>query len=186
MHRTGRNRREGIKLAAYVAAGTISGLLAGAALGALGGLFPASMRAGLAVLAGVLAVGIGGMGLRGVRLRMPQVDHETPYNWLRPGPIRWAIRNGATLGIGVMSRLGFWLWYVIPVGSLLSGSPMVGAIGYGLYGFTRTISAGGIMLIGRKHRDPANVVFGFSSRARRLANIQLLAMGLCLLIFAGL
>lgn len=52
----------------------------------------------------------------------------------------WAIRNGASLGLGFTSRLGFWIWYLIPASSFLLGEPLLGAALYGLYGAVRSIA----------------------------------------------
>jgi hypothetical protein len=60
------------------------------------------------------------------------------------GPLGWATRNGLALGIGATSRIGFWLWYVMPVTALLSASPLAGAAIYGLYGALR---AGGVWVL---------------------------------------
>jgi hypothetical protein len=45
--------------------------------------------------------------------------------------------NGALLGLAVTSRIGFWLWYVVPLAAFLSAAPVAGAIVWGLYGLAR-------------------------------------------------
>lgn len=61
------------------------------------------------------------------------------------GPLRWAARNGTALGLGFTSRLGFWLWFVVPLTGLLSGRPAIGALAYGIYGFSRTALPAAVM-----------------------------------------
>src|SRR3712207_8459275 len=39
------------------------------------------------------------------------------------------------------SRIGFWLWYAIPLGAFLVGDPWLGAVVYGTYGFVRGLGA---------------------------------------------
>jgi uncharacterized membrane protein len=50
--------------------------------------------------------------------------------------------NGAAIGFGATSRLGFWLWYAIPIGSFLLASPIAAAGIWMAYGIARTASAG--------------------------------------------
>ncbi len=185
MHRIGNNRGAGAKLTLYVLAGTASGLVAGAALGAIGGLLSPDTRAAIATVLALGAMGVGILELAGRRLRLIEVDRETPYVWLRQGPLSWAIRNGATIGLGARTRIGFWLWYVIPAGALVGGSPLLGALGYGLYGLTRTLGAGGLFVLGRSGRATGLEILRQSNRARSIASAQLLVVGLASFIILG-
>lgn len=72
-----------------------------------------------------------------LRVPLPQRDVETPQVLLHRGPLWWAMGNGALLGLAVTSRIGFWLWYVVPIGCLVSGSPVTGALVWGLYAVAR-------------------------------------------------
>jgi hypothetical protein len=45
-----------------------------------------------------------------------------------------------------MSRVGFWLWYVVPVGAFLIGDALFGALLYGMYGLTRGAAVFAIIL----------------------------------------
>ena len=65
---------------------------------------------------------------------------------MQNGPLWWAIRNGVTLGFGATSRIGFLLWYVVPIGALLFGSPALGAAIYGTYELVRGAAAPAILL----------------------------------------
>lgn len=186
MHRTKAQPKRTLKLVSYGFAGAAGGAIAGAALGFAGGALPTSVRAALAALLGLLAIGVAVAELSGHRVPRLEFDRETPYGWLRPGPVSWALRNGFALGIGAKSRLGFWLWYAIPLGSLLIGLPAVGALAYGSYGLVRTLSAGGILMLEGREVDPAGKIFAMSYRARRLTNLVLLTVGVCLVVFVGL
>ena len=184
--RTPDNRSEGIRLFMYSMAGTVAAALTGAVLGLLGGLIPSGGRAMLAVGA-ALGVGIVAVvELRGRRVPLLQADRETPYNWLEPGPLSWAVRNGASLGFGARTRLGFWLWYVIPIGSLLSADPLIGAFGYGLYGFVRTASVSGLLRLERRGLFTDIEVLRSSAAARTATNLQLITVALLTILLLGL
>jgi hypothetical protein len=64
--------------------------------------------------------------------------------WLRDARGRRSLKNGMVLGLGFTTRIGFWLWYVVPVTALASGDARVGASVWGLYGFARGISPLGL------------------------------------------
>lgn len=170
------------KAVTFNAAAVLAGLGAGAALGFLGGLLPEQPRIGVALLLCAAAIPVAVLELTGRRLPPLQRNHETPQRWLHRGPIRWAIRNGAVLGIAVTSRLGFWLWYVVPLAALLSGSAWWGMVDYGTYGGVR--AAGVWLLLAPPLRGRG--VDGISPLqllrrmplARRAAAFQLLAVAL--------
>ncbi|HEX2296420.1 MAG TPA: hypothetical protein VHN37_14075 [Actinomycetota bacterium] len=134
------------KAVLHALAGLTAGAAAGAALGLLGSRLPLDVRAAAAAVLGVTAVVVGAAELWSPRTRGPRGrDRETPQRWMDMGPLRWAARNGIALGLGFTSRLGFWLWFVVPLTGLLSGSLWVGALAYGLYGFSRTALPGAVM-----------------------------------------
>jgi hypothetical protein len=138
-------RRIGV-LAVYVLAGTTAGAIAGAGAGALGALLSEDARV-IGATVGSLALALLGLAAITGRLARPplQCDRETPQRWARGGGgIRWGLLNGSSLGFGATSRLGFVLWYVIPMGAFLSGSAVFGAALWGLYGFVRMAGAGAI------------------------------------------
>lgn len=185
MYRTQRGRSEGLRLAAYAAAGLAAAALAGALLGLLGSLVPGAVRAALAVVLALAAICIALLELSGRRVPLVQIDRETPYGWLAPGPLLWAWRNGAALGFGARTRLGFWLWYAIPLGSFLAGSVWLGALGYGLYGLTRTLGVAGLLRWERLGRFNDVEVLRSSAAARTVTDVQLLALGIVAAIFVG-
>lgn len=121
----------------YSFAGLAGGVVAGLILGWLGSNLPAQTRIGMAILVSLAGVAVGLFSL--LRGGMPlQCNRETPRAWVDTTPTRWAIQNGLVLGIGATSRLGFWLWYAVPLAALLFGSPWFGALIFGLFGGVRT------------------------------------------------
>lgn len=71
-----------------------------------------------------------------------QFDRETHQRLLHFGPLRWSLVNGGLLGLGITSRVGYWLWYVVPVGTWGVGSWWAGGAIWGLYGFGRLAATG--------------------------------------------
>lgn len=185
MHRTTHTAGIGLKLAVYVGAGTVAGIAAGVSLGWVGSAIAPEFRAVIVVCLAFMALLISLTELFGHRVRMIQIDRETPYEWLGPGPLLWAARNGAAIGFGAGTRLGFWLWYVVPLGSLLAGSPILGGIAYGLYSLTRTLSAGGIIVMVQRASWTASHILDKSASARASANLVLLALALTALVIVG-
>lgn len=159
------------KALVYTGASCLGGSVAGAILGAVGGIAPGEARIALGTLAAVFGLTLGVLGARGVQLNPPQIDRETPQRWLNAGAWRWAALNGVTLGVGAFSRIGFWLWYTVPIGSLLFGRPLVGALIYGSYGLTRGGMAWLFLIVGR--RSPAEELMGSSERVRRACYLYL-------------
>ncbi len=102
-----------------------------------GGLLPLGVRAAVAVVL-YLALA-GGAAIR--RNPWPQLDRETEQSLLHRGPIIWALANGGQLGLGFTSRIGFWSWYLIPVGAFLVADPAFGALAWGAYGLVRMLMA---------------------------------------------
>jgi len=116
---------------------TLAGLVGGAILGTVGSVLPYDLRIALACLFAIPAIVLGAIELVGHRLRLLQCDRETPQAWVRLGPLRWAMLNGIALGSGGWSRIGFWLWYTVPIGALLVGNPALSAALFGTYSFVR-------------------------------------------------
>jgi hypothetical protein len=126
-----------LRATATVVAASAAGAGVGALVGLLSGIVELGVRALLAGLL-YLALAIGA----GVRRTPPlQLDRETDQQHLRLGPLRWAAVNGAQLGLGFTSRIGFWSWYLLPVGIMVAGNWRVGALAWGLYGAGRTVAA---------------------------------------------
>lgn len=185
--RAGNKQRLGQVATIYVLAALGIGLAAGGALGWAGSHLAFEARALIGAVLAVIAIGIGLVELSGRRVPLVQLDRETPAEWIERGPTQWALRNGLAIGFGGGTRLGFWLWYVVPLGAFLSGSVVVGAVGYGCYSLIRTLSVGGMMWLFERGRiDREGVwVLEFFDQARTMAATQLVVVGLATLVLFG-
>jgi hypothetical protein len=134
-----RPRRAATTALVFVAAGATAGALAGAALGAAGALLPQRgvMVFALAWLGAALLLADGAWR----RLPLPQRDKETPKAWMDQPRLVWAVKNGASLGFGALTRIAFPVWFAIPAASLLSGGPVPGGGIYGAYGMARCLAS---------------------------------------------
>jgi hypothetical protein len=171
-----------------VLSGTAGAAITGGLLGALGSILPEAARTGMATGLAVLAVPVAVVELVGRRVRPWQRDRETPQRWMHRGPLAWAARNGFSLGLGAFTRLGFALWYVIPVAALLIANVPLAATVYGLYGFTRVASAVPLLAAGQRTGDlivVSNLLRRIGPIARRLCAAHLLALGITTLIVVG-
>jgi len=187
VHRTtGRTGRH-LKLLVYIAAASVTGSAAGGTLAWIGSSLTAEARFALTSGLAVLATGVGFLELVGRPVPLVERDQETPYRWVKGGPLSWAARNGAALGIGMTSRIGFPLWYVVPLGSFVSGSLAVGGATYGLYALARSTGAAGVLFATRKG-SADRTTFQLIRRgalARRVAAAQLTMVGAVTCIFVG-
>lgn len=163
----------------------------GAALGLVGGLLPNESRAVIAIGLGGLALAVGTLELNGRRFSLPQHSCETPQRWIHRGALRWAIRNGLTLGAGVWTRLGFWSWYLVPLSALLIAEPFPSAVVYGSYGLGRGVAAWGLIAlfaVAQRSGEPRPAVKVLERRelATRIGAAQLLGVGAIILVAFGL
>lgn len=116
----------------FLLSGVAAAALAGAALGGVASLFPSPARVVLALLA------VAAIGYRALWRSAPwQWDRETPAAWLDHGDWRTAAYNGATLGAGYLTRIGFWAAYLLPIAVVIRGDTAVGAVVFATYAFTR-------------------------------------------------
>jgi len=170
---------------ASLASAVAAGVLAGAGGGAVGGLVPLAVRVSVGtILATVLVV----MPLLLPR-RMPQLNRETEQDLLSLGPIKWAVVNGFLLGLGFASRIGFWVWYLVPLGCVILGSPVPAAIVWATYGCVRLGAAS--VLAWHMHRRQDLIsslhdrVVSFRPAARRYANPAAVALAAVLALWLG-
>lgn len=125
------------KIILFTASSALGGILFGGVLALLGSFLPEDLRAGVTLAVVVLLVIVGLIEARGGRVRMFQLDVETSQRWLDLGAVGWAVANGVALGMGAISRIGFPIWYLLPVTAFASGMPLLG-MGIGVaYGLTR-------------------------------------------------
>lgn len=130
-----------------------------------------------------------GVGIAGLvsGSRPLQCDRETPVAWVKKGPIAWPLLNGAALGFGATSRLGFWLWYFIPIGAFLMAQPLMGAAIWAAYGFTRTASAGLVWhRYSRSHEGEWEELLARRAVAGALTSVLTVTLGLALFVLVGL
>jgi len=187
VHRNQAGRSWKSKAAVYALASAVAGLVAGAALGILGGLLPLDIRLAVGSILAIVAVAIGSLELFGRRMQPLQFDCETPQRWVDKGAWQWATRNGLTLGFGATSRIGFWLWYVIPLGAFLIGDPVASAVIYGTYGLVRALGAVVIILgMIRLDADISDRIIEGYDTARVLTAGQLVFLGVATAIVVGM
>lgn len=181
------------KAVAFLVSTTAAGLATGFLLGAAGSVLTLEARVAAASVLALLAIVVGVFELAVRPVPPLQCDRETPQAWLHTGGLSWAVVNGLALGCGATTRVGFWLWYVVPAASLLVGTPAVGAAIYGTYGFVRGLGAWGIvaagLMLGPKREvsldDIALWLLRRQPAARGMAAGQLLALGLLVAIAVG-
>lgn len=177
------------KAVVYTAATALAAALAGACLGGLGSLLPASVRVALGSLLGLAAVVVGGAELIGRPLGLIHRDCETPQRWVHAGAVRWAAVNGAALGVGATSRIGFWLWYAVPLGAVLAGDPALGAALYASYGLVRGGSVWALLLLPRRlgmRGDQLGIWLIQRDRlAHTLTAAQLVLLGVVVVLVVG-
>jgi hypothetical protein len=106
--------------------------LSGAFAGLLGAAVEPSLRALLALAA--VTVSVAGAAFKAVPW---QLDRETDTRWLGYNDWRTAAYNGFALGLGFTTRIGFWLWYVVPLAAFVTADPLLGAAGYVVFALTR-------------------------------------------------
>jgi hypothetical protein len=176
------------KAIVYSISSALAGLTAGIVLGFAGSLLSLEFRLAIGSVLSLLAIAAGSLELLGRRVRLPQFDCETPRRWVDKGALRWAIQNGLALGFGATSRIGFLLWYVVPLGALLSGGPVLGATLYGAYGLVRGVAAPLMMLVmGRiKEANLSQWLILHNTSARVLAAGQLVLLGVAVAVAIGL
>lgn len=185
VHRMGRAARWQVKGLLGLGAGTIAAAAMGLAVGSLGEAVPSPVRAGVTTVAGVaLAVAIV------TRSPLPQFDRETPQSLLNRGPLVWATANGALLGLGLTNRIGFWLWYLIPIATFAMSSPVLGAALWGTYGFARLgILLVASMMMRRNEQAPHTVsarLLGARAHVRPALTVLAFVAGIATAVSAGL
>ena len=130
--------RSGCKDSILLAAGVL--LIAGVLTASLVGLTLGAFGASLDLLSrDVLVIGslLTVLGGAVVRRRPWQLDRETTATWLAYEDWRTATLNGVSLGVGFTTRLGVWLYYLIPIGAIAAVDAVAGAAIFATYAFTR-------------------------------------------------
>jgi hypothetical protein len=183
VHRMHRSSHLTTKAIVSVLAAAAAGACAGAITGLVGQQFSPGGRIAV-VMVGSAAVVVAPLA----RLSLPQRDRETPQRWLNYGPVLWSLANGGTLGLAVTTRIGFWLWYLVPLGAFAAGWRDGAAI-WALYSTTRLLV---IVAIGWRMQSPSTDVGAITSRlltarpaVRVRASYTAAATGLALVLLLG-
>ena len=119
-------------LMVITAAAGLSGATVMATVGLASGSFAALSR-GLIVVMACASLAVA----RYRRDRPWQLDTETQIAWLERENLNVALWNGLVLGAGFLSRIGFWLWWTLPVLVFAGGSAGLGIAAGAAYGVTR-------------------------------------------------
>lgn len=113
-----------------------------------------------------------------------QIDRETPRDWVEEHAVYWAMKNGFFLGIGFTSRVGFWLWYIVPLSTLLIGDIRLGGMIYGVYGASRG-SAVWLILLKISRANEVTWLTDYYQSAQHMSNWLLLTVGLAVIVLVG-
>ena len=189
MYRDGSRRGWFGAASLFVLASAAAGGAAGFVLGLLGSSVGTSPRLAVASLLALTGTAVGAVELAGRPVALLQVDCETPKRWVEDGPVRWAVKTGGALGLGGTSRIGFWLWFVVPLGALLVGDPLLGAAIYGTYGLVRGLGPWGIILgemLAGRGGDTSWSLLERREVARGAASAHLVFVGVALVGIIGL
>jgi hypothetical protein len=130
----------------------VGGAVAGGVVGSIGALVPVAFRVAVGTALALVLVVVPLLWLRW----LPQIDRETDQDLLGRGPVIWALANGFLLGTGVTSRIGYWIFYLLPVGCFVAGSTLWGAVVWATYGFTRLGSV--VLLAWSMRRRPTGML----------------------------
>ncbi len=164
----------------------------GAALGTAGALLGPSARDGVVTLLSAVGLVAGLCEAVGRAARLFQCDRETSQRLLARGAIRGAIANGCRLGHGMTTRIGFSLWYAVPVAAFAVRDPRTGAAIYGMYGFVRGICPWLLITFsaawhgGRSFSRVARFLLGARPTAQRACGVVLVLVAGAAFVTVGL
>jgi hypothetical protein len=142
-------------------------------LAVLGETLPGRVRWAAWISAGALIAGLSVAQSLWERPRPFQRDRETPQWLLAAAPGVAAFVNGAYLGTGFATRVGFWAWYLIPAAALLAGSPLAAVAVCAAYATSRSLGVLQIIALGRRYGtldEVGSVLALGSGHARALAS----------------
>ncbi len=136
----GRHSHWAVTVTAFAFGATAAGVIAGALLGALGTLLPASAGGGartavvaLALIA-ALALDLSGTAVPGPRRQVDERWLDRYRGWV------YGLGFGSQLGLGVVTVITSAATYVVLLCALASGHPLTGAAIIGLYGALRGLT----------------------------------------------
>jgi hypothetical protein len=138
-----------VVLLVLTGAAALSGALVFAAVAEAGALFPPLSRGLVASVAAVVLISTGFS-----REEPVQWNAETPSSWLERENLLVAAWNGLALGAGFVTRLGFWLWWMLPLVVFETASAPDGLLVGAAYGLTRVgLSSVGAATVFWLHSD---------------------------------
>jgi hypothetical protein len=152
--------------------------VAGIGVALLGSIVDRSVRSWFTVAIGCGAVLVAIAEARGHVGFLPHLSRETPPQWLDGSPLMWGLRNGASVGIAVTSRIKVGVWYVVPLSILALARPDEGLVIAGAYGGLR--SSGALMLMPAYRSGGTRAVRVLQNRYKaigRLASFWVLLLG---------
>lgn len=124
--------------------------------------------------------------LGGKKVSLFQRDAETPKTWAGARPFSWAVRNGVALGSGWYSRIGFHIWYAVPLACLALGSAKLGVLIYGAYGLTRALAGRlALLLVAEEEWNHGLWLLTRVSEAQRASAQAVVLVGATLTTFAA-
>jgi hypothetical protein len=192
VHRNQAGREWKEKAAVFALAAVLAGVGVGASLGALGSLVSSSVRAAVVTLLSLAGLVLGALDLTPKARKPLQFDRETAQRWMNRGALTGAAMNGAALGSGFFTRLGYWLWFVLPVCCFLSASPSTGAVVLGSYGLVRGLIPAAVIahraVVGSATEDVGVLeewLLSQKVRARTVAGLSLVALSTVGVLLAG-
>jgi len=120
----------------FVGVALLSASLLGAVLGGFGQLLGAPTREVVSILALLVTSWVALS-----RTHPWQLERETNVNWLLYRDWRTAAYNAISLAFGFTTRIGFWLFFLVPIGAFMAGEARLGALIYGAYAASRTCAS---------------------------------------------
>jgi hypothetical protein len=139
VQRDTQERKWWMRGAAFTTAAIVGAGLVGLALGAIGSSLGVGMREAITVGCAALIGAAGTQELAWGSIRLLQFNRETSRR-LRTYPLFWAAYNGFVLGTAFRTRIGFVVWYVVPLAALLAGDALIGGLLYATYGASRGLA----------------------------------------------
>ncbi len=163
----------------FIGVATLTGAASGAALGGFIGVIGIGpfLLVPLAVAVAVMVV----LDLAGRPLLL-QRNTETPRDWMHREAWQWALFNGIALGSGVMTRIAFPIWYVLPLVAVATGSAIVTGACWGAYGGARAIASIALGFKQIRARRPPNVSRDLGLPRSLRVTADVLALGVVLLL----
>lgn len=147
------------KAVAFGLAATLAGLIVGAALGSLGLAVPTGWKTSLASMLAFAGIAVGIWQSARGPIPVLQRSCETAQLWMNTGALTGSALNGAALGAGFVTRVGYWIWYAVPATAFLAG-PLKGMLIFGVYGLVRGAAPGLAIaqMLARKSCDQKDII----------------------------